>query len=39
MKKSLRIVLGILAVAAVLVTAHLLVNTNWPELVKAVHGR
>ncbi len=39
MKRVKWIVIGVVALAAVLLSAHLIANTNWPELVKSLHGK
>jgi hypothetical protein len=39
MKKLRIIVIIVIAVAAVLCAMHLIVNTNWPELLRSIHGR
>jgi hypothetical protein len=39
MKKLKIIVIAVIALAAVLGTIHLIVNTNWPELVRSMHGK
>ncbi len=38
--KTLRIIIiAIVVVAARLLGAHLVVSTNWPELLRSIHGR
>lgn len=39
MKKLKVVVIIVVAVAAVLGATHLIVNTNWPELLRSMHGR
>jgi hypothetical protein len=39
MKKLRIIVIIVIAVAGVLGATHLIVNTNWPELLRSMHGR
>jgi hypothetical protein len=39
MKNLKTIVIIVIAVAAVLGATHLIVNTNWPEILRSMHGR
>jgi hypothetical protein len=38
MKKLKIAIIVVIAVAAVLGAMHLIVNTNWPELLRSIHG-
>ena len=39
MKKRIKfIIIGIAVVAVLMLCAHLVVNTNWPALVRKIHG-
>jgi hypothetical protein len=38
--KKLRIaIVAILALALILVSTHLVLSVNWPELLRSLHGR
>jgi hypothetical protein len=39
MKKLKIIVIVVIAVAGILGATHLIVSTNWPELLRSMHGR
>jgi hypothetical protein len=38
MKRIRIVVIALVAVALILVGAHLAINANWPELLKSIHG-
>ncbi len=33
------VIVAVVVIAAVLLAAHLVVSTNWPELLRSIHGR
>ena len=37
-KRTKFIIIGIAAVAVLMLLTHLVVNTNWPALVQKIHG-
>ncbi len=39
MKRCRTIVVAVAVVAAILLGLHLAANADWPELLKAIHGR
>jgi hypothetical protein len=39
MKRIKIAIIAVVAIAAALLGAHLVVNTNWPELLRSIHGR
>jgi hypothetical protein len=39
MKRIRVIVIAVCIIAAILLSAHLVINTNWPEFLRSIHGR
>jgi hypothetical protein len=39
MKRVRVIAIAVVAVAAILLALHLAVNTNWPGLMRSLHGK
>jgi hypothetical protein len=39
MKKLRVVIVAILALALILVSTHLALSVNWPELLRSLHGR
>ncbi len=38
MKRAKSIIIGLVIVAALMLSTHLVVNANWPALVAKMHG-